>query len=219
MNYTKQVREYCGKHSKGLIDISVVRNTVFADIPYKTLLKIFNRLEEEGIVKTVSKGVYSIGKKKIDERKILSDYTSNGKGMVVGYSLFNKIGLTLYQDERIVIYTNVIMTKQKSIGNLLLKKVDLIFTDEIIDLVSLLEILDVGFGIRGEDYLTYRNVVELLAKTYTDDNFKQVIGAIRYKYSTIVKLNELLNRLKINNFCLDLYQQLLNANQRKEYTL
>ena len=80
MNYTKQVREYCGKHNKGLIDISVVRNTVFADIPYKTLLKIFNRLEEEGIVKTVSKGVYSIGKKKIDERKILSDYTSNGKG-------------------------------------------------------------------------------------------------------------------------------------------
>ena len=197
MNYTKQVR--------GLIDISVVRNTVFADIPYKTLLKIFNRLEEEGIVKTVSKGVYSIGKKKIDERKILSDYTSNGKGMVVGYSLFNKIGLTLYQDERIVIYTNVIMTKQKSIGNLLLKKVDLIFTDEIIDLVSLLEILDVGFGIRGGDYLTYRNVVELLAKTYTDDNFKQVIGAIRYKYSTIIKLHELLTRLNIKNACLDFF--------------
>ncbi len=206
MNYTKRVREYCGKHSKGLIDISVVRNVVFADIPYKTLLKIFNRLEEDGIVKTVSKGDYSIGKKKIDERKILSDYTSNGKGMVVGYALFNKIGLTLYQDERIVIYTNVISTKQKSIGNLLLKRVDLIFTDEIIDLVSLLEILDVGFGIRGGDYLMYRNVVELLAKTYTDDNFKQVIGAVRYKYSTIVKLNELLNRLNINNLCMDLYQ-------------
>ena len=39
MNNTKQVREYFGKHSKGLIDISVVRNSVFADIPYKTLLK------------------------------------------------------------------------------------------------------------------------------------------------------------------------------------
>lgn len=71
---------------------------------------------------------------------------------------------------------------------MLLKKVDLIFTDDIIDLVSLLEILDIGFGMRGGDYLTYRNVVELLAKTYTDDNFKQVIGAIRYKYSTIEQL-------------------------------
>ena len=157
-------------------------------------------------MKTVSKGVYSIGKKKIDEQKILSEYTSNGKGMIVGYALFSKIGLTLYQDERIVIYTNVITSKQKNICNLLLKKVDLIFTDEIIDLVSLLEILDIGFGMRGGDYLIYRNVVELLAKTYTDDNFKQVIGAIRYKYSTIVKLNELLTRLNIKNLCMDLYQ-------------
>ena len=70
----------------------------------------------------------------------------------------------------------------------------------------MLEIFDIGFGMRGGDYLTYRNVVELLAKTYTDDNFKQVIGAIRYKYSTIVKINELLNRLNINNYSLDLYQ-------------
>ena len=77
------------------------------------------------------------------------------------------------------------------------------FDRPFMDTLSLLEILDVGFGIRGGDYLTYRNVVELLAKTYTDDNFKQVIGAIRYKYSTIVKLNELLNRLNINNYCLD----------------
>ena len=99
----------------------------------------------------------------------------------------------------------VVAPKQKSIGNLLLKKVDLIFTDEIIDLVSLLEILDIGFGIRGGDYLTYRNVVELLAKTYTDDNFKQVIGSIRYEYSTIIKLHELLTRLNIKNACLDFF--------------
>lgn len=86
---------------------------------------------------------------------------------------------------------------------MLLKKVDLIFTDEIIDLVSLLEILDIGFVIRGGDYLTYRNVVELLAKTYTDDNFKQVIGG--YKYSTIIKLHELSTRLNIKNACLDFF--------------
>lgn len=79
MNYTKKVREYCGKRRKGLIDISVVRNDVFADIPYKTLLKIFNRLEEEGLVTTVSKGVYSIGNKAIDERKIIFNMRITGK--------------------------------------------------------------------------------------------------------------------------------------------
>lgn len=206
MNYTKQVREYCDKHKKGLIDISVVRNSVFTDIPYKTLLKIFNRLEEEGIVTIVSKGVYSIGKKAIDERKIISEYVDNGKGMLAGYALFNDLGLTDYQDEKIVIYTNTITTKQKNIWGILLKKVDLEFTDEIIDLMSLFEILDVGFGIRGGDYVTYRKIVETLAQVYTDDAFKKVISAMHYKYSTIVKLNELLNRLSIENNCLDFYQ-------------
>lgn len=35
VNYTKQVREYCEKHANSLVDISIVRDNVFADVPYK----------------------------------------------------------------------------------------------------------------------------------------------------------------------------------------
>lgn len=208
MNYTKQVREFCENNRNALIDISVVKNTVFVDIPYKTLLKIFNRLEDEGIVTTVSKGIYSVGNKTIDEERILSEYTNNEKGMVVGYTLFNNIGLTIYQGNKIEIYTNAITIKQKTIGNFLLKKVDLEFTDDIIDLISLLEILNIGFGMHGGDFVTYKNTVELLAQTYNDENFKKVIVAIRYKYSTIIKLDELLTQSNIKNTCMDIYQRI-----------
>jgi len=207
LNYTKQVREFCENNRNALIDISVVKNTVFADVPYKTLLKIFNRLEDEGIVTTVSKGIYSVGNKTIDADRILSEYTDKGKGMIAGYTLFNNIGLTVYQDNKIEIYTNVITAKQKNIGNFLLKKVDLEFTDEIIDLVALMEILDIGFGMHGGDFVTYKNTVELLAQTYNDENFKKVIVAMQYKYSTIERLSELLFRLKIKNACLDIYNE------------
>ena len=61
MTYTKRVSEYCENHRGTLIDVSKVKDEEFSDIPYKTLLKILNRLEEENIVHTVSKGVYSIG--------------------------------------------------------------------------------------------------------------------------------------------------------------
>ena len=108
MNYTKQVREYCEQHNNSLIDISIVRGGVFQDIPYKTLLKIFNRLEDEGIVHTVSKGVYGVGNKMTNKDDILAQYTNNGKGMIVGYALFNNIGLTAYQNSKIEIYTNSI---------------------------------------------------------------------------------------------------------------
>lgn len=171
MNYTKQVREYCEKHVNSLVDIYIVRDSVFKDIPYKTLLKIFNRLEDDGIVHTVSKGLYSVGSKVVNNKNIISQYASSGRGMIVGYSLFNSIGLTIYKDDRIEIYTNAIVSKQKTIGYFLLKRVDLEFADEIVDLISLLEKLDVGFSIRGADVLSYKRITEMLAQTYCDDNF------------------------------------------------
>ena len=47
MNFTKQVREYSIKNPNTILDVSKVKNTVFSEIPYKTLLKILNRLEFE----------------------------------------------------------------------------------------------------------------------------------------------------------------------------
>ena len=207
MNYTKQVTEYCKKNANSLIDISIIRNSVFSDIPYKTLLKIFNRLEDEGVVHTVSKGIYRVGNKITNSKDILNAYTQKGKGMVVGYTLFNNIGLTAYQDDKVEIYTNAIANKQKTIDDFLLKKVDLEFTDEIIDLISLLEILDVGISMKGADVLSYKRTVKLLALTYNDEDFQTVNEVIRYKYSTIVKLNELLKRLDVENTCLEIYQE------------
>lgn len=34
--------------------------------------------------------------------------------MIVGYALFNSVGLTVYKDDKIEIYTNVIASKQKN---------------------------------------------------------------------------------------------------------
>lgn len=126
--------------------------------------------------------------------------------MIAGCTLLNSIGLTAYQDDKIEIYTNAIVNKQKTIGDILLKRIDLDFTDEIIDLISLLEILDIGFSMKGADYLSYKRTVEILALTYIDDNFRKAINAIQYKYSTILKLSEFLSRLNIKNTCIDIYQ-------------
>lgn len=56
MNYTKKVREYCSSNKDSFVDVSKMKGCEFAEVPYKTLLKIFNRLEDEGIVR-ISKGV------------------------------------------------------------------------------------------------------------------------------------------------------------------
>lgn len=101
MNYTKFVREYCKNNSGAFFDVSKLKNTEFSEVPYKTLLKILNRLEEEGLLNHVSKGVYFIGEKLVDEELIFDEYVDDGKGMFVGYQLFYEVGISNYVDCRI----------------------------------------------------------------------------------------------------------------------
>ena len=168
------------------------------------MLKILNRLEEEGLLKPVSKGVYFIGEKPVDEELIFDEYVDDGKGMFVGYQLFNDVGISNYIDCKIEIYTNNIKSKQKTIGQYLMKRVDLEFDDYIVDLIALLEIMDVGFSMKGCDFMAYKKTVDMLLKSYSDSSFEKIIKAIHYKYSTIKQLSDLLEANSIDNNCLDI---------------
>lgn len=104
MNYTKFVREYCKNNSGAFFDVSKLKDAEFSEVPYKTLLKILNRLEEEGLLKPISKGVYFIGEKPMDEELIFDEYVDDRKGMFIGYQLFNDVGIS-----------NTLIVKQKFI--------------------------------------------------------------------------------------------------------
>lgn len=206
MKYTKLVREYCKNNSGAIFDVSKLKDTEFAEVPYKTLLKILNRLEEEGLLKPVSKGIYFIGEKSVDEELIFDEYVDYRKGMFVGYQLFNDVGISDYVDCKIEIYTNNIKAKQKNVGQYLLKRVDLEFDDDIVDLVALLEIIDVGYSMKGCDFMSYKKTVDVLLQSYSDSSFEKIIKAIRYKYSTIKQLSELLEAKSIDNNCVDIFE-------------
>lgn len=205
MSFTKQIREYSIKNPNTIVDVSKVKDTVFSEIPYKTLLKILNRLEIEGVLSPVSKGVYYVGDKVVDEELIVTEYVENGKGMFVGYQLFNDIGISTYQDEKTEIYTNNIQSNQKNIGKYNLKYVDIVFEDNIIDLISLLEIIDAGYSIKECDFISYKKALDVLSHSYSDKYFQRVVKTIRYKFSTIKTLRGLLEQNGIINNCFEIY--------------
>lgn len=211
MNYTKLIREYCKSNNGAIFDVSKLKDTEFAEVPYKTLLKILNRLEEEGVLSAVSKGVYFIGEKPVDEELIFDEYVDDGKGMFVGYQLFNDVGISDYVDCKIEIYTNNIKSKQKSVGQYLLKRVDLEFDDDIVDLIALLEILDTGYSMKGCDFMAYKKTVDILLQSYSDSSFEKIVKAIRYKYSTIKQLSELLETNSIDNNCLHIFESIVKT--------
>ena len=206
MNYTEFVREYCKNNSGAFFDVSKLKDAEFSEVPYKTLLKILNRLEEEGLLKPVSKGVYFIGEKPMDEELIFDEYVDDRKGMFIGYQLFNDVGISNYADCKTEIYTNNIKSKQKSVGQYFLKKSDLEFDDDIVDLIALLEIIDTGYSMKGCDFMSYKKTVDMLLKSYSDSSFEKIVKAIHYKYSTIKQLSELLEANSIDNNCLDIFE-------------
>lgn len=186
--------------------MSKLKDTEFAEVPYKTLLKILNRLEEESLLSAVSKGVYFIGEKPVDEELIFDECVDDGKGMFVGYQLFNDVGISDYVDCKIEIYTNNMKSKQKSVGQYFLKKADLEFDDDTIDLVALLEIIDTGYSMKGCDFMAYKKTVDMLLKSYSYSSFEKIVKAIHYKYSTIKQLSELLEANSIDNNCVDIFE-------------
>lgn len=126
--------------------------------------------------------------------------------MLVGYTLFNNIGLTDYQDDKIELYTNAI-TANHTVGRISLKRVDLIFSNAMVDLVSLLEIIDAGYDIIGCNYVAFIEIESLLCKSYTDALFDKIVKTIKYKYSTVSRLGQLLEQYKIVNSCIDIYSK------------
>ena len=209
MTYTKQVREYCQNNQGAVLDVSLLKDSEFSEIPYKTLLKILNRLEEEKLIFGISKGVYAIGKPNVqNEPDIVREYTENGKGMIVGGILYQGLGLSSYRPVVTEIYTNAMTSEHKNIGRFHLTRVNLEFTDSIVNLVVLLKLIRDGYNIKGSDFFTLNATVDDLLSCYSDELFEKVIREIKYPYSVAKMLEKRLAEKRTANHCIEIYKKI-----------
>lgn len=52
---------------------------------------------------------------------------------------------------------------------------DIVFEDNIIDLISLLEIIDAGYSIKECDFISYKKALDVLSHSYSDKYFQRVV--------------------------------------------
>lgn len=209
MNYTKTLREFCIQNQGRLFDVHYEQNHRFSLIPYKTLLKILNRLEDEQIVSSIAKGVYIVNSdQQIDIDNSIKDYyVDHFSGMMVGKAMYNYYDIGDQDDDTIQIYTNKIVSKSKSINKYHLIKFSTYFYDEVVSLVTTLELIEkVGFII-DIDYIRYHEEKVSGVKSYSDEIFKEIATHHKYKYSTIATLDEMLHRFSIENNAIRIYKE------------
>jgi len=209
MNYTKTLREFCSQNQGHIFDVQYEQNHRFSLVPYKTLLKILNRLEEEGIVSSIAKGVYIVNSDlEIDIDKAIKEYyVDHFSGMMIGKAMYNYFDIGDLDEDIIEIYTNKIISNNKTIGKYHLIKFDTYFYDEVVNLVTTLELIEKVSSIKDINYIRYNEEKEFGTTSYTDEIFKEIITHHQYKYSTIATLDEMLHRFSIENSAIDIYKE------------
>lgn len=211
MIYTKAIREYCLQNEGIVFDISKEYKDHFSMVPYKTFCKILTRLEEEGVLVRESHGTYLTAKGGHTKNNQVSDYyTHDCHGLVIGYSFYNDIGITNYQDNKKEILTSLIDKKTKKVGKTVLIKMDLIsFNKQHKSIIYSLELIDKKYKIIDCDIEKLNRYIQIYIQDYNDLPFEEIIKERKYQYSTICTLDRLLTDINKMHDCINIYEKVM----------
>ena len=168
---------------------------------YKTL----QRMCEARELVNIAKGTYHIPKMSKygmvppSEKEIIAVYTENGTGTVVGYSLYNELNLTTQISKTVTVMSSALEGFTKSIRNIVIHKMPLKFSKEIISIIHGLEVLQNFSSIQDINYLSFLKFTEGLASSFNEAAFNEIISVKKYKKSTISFMHEILNHYNIKN--------------------
>jgi hypothetical protein len=150
------------------------------DVPEITYYKMLERLSKAGIITHLTKGLYyrprksRFGTVPISEKEIIDYYTSDGKGFVVGYQLYNRKGLTTQIGKKAEILSAALIEQKKNIGNVSVSKIMMELASATVSTIEVLEILQ-------------------------NEKTEYVLQNCKYKKLTIAFLKKCLSYMRVKN--------------------
>jgi|APHig6443717817_1056837.scaffolds.fasta_scaffold59732_2 hypothetical protein len=211
MSYQKEIRDYMTRFNEKEI---IIANTVLVDkfehIPETAYYKTLERLVSYHELAKVGKGIYCRPQKDDNgtivvsgEEEILDYYINANKkcptGVIVGDTLYNKIGLTERKSDKVMVYSNRLEESRKRIGNISLRKIKLrlnaitISTIEYMDVLQNYETIDITSDKKAAAYFRH------IAETYDEKIVQQVNNEIHYKKRTLAFLVQILHCFGVEN--------------------
>lgn len=208
MRYTDRIiNSVKGYPELKIIDTQKLYSEKFANIPEPTFHKVVSRMTAKGELQRLTKGIYCkpkqgrFGKVLSSEKNILEYYLGErgNQGVIIGYQLFNKYGLTTQISKVVEAYSKIITQNNKTIKNVKARKINLKLDSITIKMIELLEILQEYMNI--ED-LNKKNFIKYLGETtkyYDEQVIDKVLNSMNYKKSTIASLKNVLDYYGVNN--------------------
>lgn len=201
---TELVRNYCEKHNGDIFDINYASEHIFNDIPHVNLRKIVSRLIDSGLLRTISKGVYIIGKTDLsDEEVVINHYLHNDLGSETG----SPTGQYLLYKEGFIDKEPVIKTIKtdrtkgnKNIGNVQIIESHNTFRTILSNytLATAMELFEAGDPEEPLKIHAYVDKIEICLKNYTDMKFMTEVKDL-YSARTYYLLEQTLNSMRISH--------------------
>lgn len=168
---------------------------------YKTL----ERMCKAGKLVKIAKGTYhlpKIGKYGVvppSEKEIVQEFTSNDMGTIVGYYLYNALGLTTQISKNINVMSAKTESAIKTIRNVVVHYNSIKYTQAVTSMIHALDVLENFNKIQDLNYKAFLTYISNFARNYKEENFEYVIANINYKKSTIAFLKEVLEYYNVPN--------------------
>ena len=161
--------------------------------------KSIERMCKSGELIKIAKGTYHLPKVSKygivppSEKEIISAFTENEMGTVVGYSLYNTLKLTTQIAKSVEVLSSALEGFTKTIRNITVHQVQINYSESIKSMIHALEVLQNYYNIQDINNSAFIAYTKELANKYNEEIFKEVISTINYKKSTIAFLQEILN--------------------------
>lgn len=174
-------------------------------VPETSYYKTLERMSKYGTLVHLAKGVYYRPQKSrfgivpIGEDEIIDHYTRNDRGLVVGYRLYNRKGLTTQIGKQVEVLSSTISEKKKNVSNVCIKNAGVNITKETIPIIETLEILQNYRKIEDINQSVFAAYMREFSSRYSDPAAIFVLNHRKYKKSTIAFLERFLNYFKVEN--------------------
>jgi hypothetical protein len=208
MSYQNAVEAQIKKYEPNKIIVaSELYNQRLRHIPEPTFYKALERMTRDASIVRLAKGIYCIPKAtrfgtiKSSEKQIIEYYTGvrGEHGLVVGYNLYGKYGLTTQVSKKTEVYSNRIEADQKTVGNVLIRRAGLQMTSDERSMVETLEILEHYGEIENFDNAAFSLYLEGIARRYNETAALNVQRVLRYKKRTIAFLAMILDSFNVRH--------------------
>lgn len=178
---------------------------IFSELAF---YKAIERLCAKKVLIKVAKSVYSkpdvtrYGILGPSENDIIEKFVENYKGLIVGYTLYNRLKLTTQLSNNIQILSNNLSTNTKKVENINVIKINIKIDEKVKTILEGLDVLENYNKIQEINNIYFVLFAEKLANSYEEKVFEYVLkkcNEIKIKKSTIAFYREILNFYKVSN--------------------